>query len=383
MRARLYFGVHPAPPHVYVHVPFCARRCVYCDFSIAVRRVVPVDEFVTAVVSELDLRFRADQPAETQTLYFGGGTPSRLGGEGIARLIYEVRRRMSLAERAEVTVEANPEDVSADVVRRWREAGVNRLSLGAQSFDDGVLAWMHRTHDADAIGRAMETARDEGIDNISLDLIFAVPERAAGSWERDVARALELEPSHISLYGLTIEPHTVLGRRQKRGELTESAEESYEHEFLYAHDALGGAGYEHYEVSNFAREGARSRHNSAYWSGSRYAGLGPSAHEFNGDARRWNLGPYAGWLSAVQSGLDPIEDREELTDENRRAEGVYLGLRTIDGLCVSEEELARIATWAEAGWATIDSRRHVRLTARGWLRLDALAADLTLSRSRY
>lgn len=342
-----------------------------------------MDDFVAAIADELDLRFSADQAAEARTLYFGGGTPSRLGGDGLAHLIDEVQRRLPLAGGAEVTVEANPEDISADVVRAWRIAGVNRLSLGSQSFDDEVLAWMHRTHDADAIGRAVDVARKGGIDNVSLDLIFAVPERPTGSWESDVARALDLEPSHISLYGLTIEPGTVLGRRQKRGELTESPEDAYEHEFLYAHDVLGSAGFEHYEVSNFAREGARSRHNSAYWSGARYAGLGPSAHEFDGDARRWNLTAYTDWLAAIQSGEDPIAGHEQLTTENRQAEEVYLGLRTVDGLSVSEEELARIATWAEAGWATIDSRRYVRLTAQGWLRLDALAADLTLFRSRY
>ena len=356
---------------------------MYCDFSIAVRRAVPVDEFVAAVATELDLRFPAERAAEARTLYLGGGTPSRLGGEGVARLVQEVRQRLPLADSAEITVEANPEDISADVVRAWRIAGVNRVSLGSQSFDDGVLAWMHRTHDAGAIGRAVEIVRRGGIENISLDLIFAVPERPTGSWERDVARALELEPSHVSLYGLTIEPHTVLGRRQKRGELAESPEDAYEREFLHAHDVLGGAGFEHYEVSNFARESARSRHNSAYWSGARYAGLGPSAHEFDGSARRWNRAAYADWLTEIQSGRDPIAGQEELTAENRQAEDVYLGLRTVDGLVVSEAELARIAMWAEAGWATIDSRRYVRLTAHGWLRLDALAADLTLFRSRY
>jgi coproporphyrinogen III oxidase-like Fe-S oxidoreductase len=200
-----------------------------------------------------------------------------------------------------------------------------------------------------------------------------------------VQRALELEPAHVSLYGLTVEPHTVLGRRQKRGELTESAEETYEYEFLHAHDALGAAGFEHYEVSNFARagRGGRSRHNSAYWSGCQYAGLGPSAHEFDSNARRWNLAAYEEWLSTLREGRDPIAGKEELTHENRVAEGVYLGLRTIDGLSVSEEEVARISIWAEAGWATIHAGPRVRLTARGWLRLDALAADLTLFRSRY
>lgn len=371
------------PAHVYVHVPFCARRCVYCDFSIAVRRVVPVDEYVAAVASELDLRFPAGGGVETDTLYLGGGTPSRLGGDGVSQLIDEIRRRVRLTANAEVTLEANPEDVSAEHVRAWRDAGVNRLSLGGQSFDDDLLAWMHRTHDSATIVRAVEIARAEGLENISLDLIFAVPQRAAGSWQRDVARALELEPAHVSLYGLTIEPHTVLGRRRQRGELTDAGEDTYEHEFLHAHDMLGAAGLAHYEVSNFAREGARSRHNSAYWSGCRYAGLGPSAHEFDGESRRWNLAAYSEWRSALETGRDPIGGREELTPENRCDEAVYLGLRTVDGLAVSEEELARISIWAEAGWATIDSDRVVRLTPRGWLRLDALAADLTLFRSRY
>ena len=371
------------PAHVYVHVPFCARRCVYCDFSIAVRRVVPVEEYVATVATELDLRFPAGERVETETVYLGGGTPSRLGGEGVARLIDEVRRRTHVVTDAEVTVEANPEDVSRENVRAWRGAGVNRLSLGGQSFDDDVLAWMHRTHDSATIARAVEIARAEGLDNISLDLIFAVPRRAPGSWEQDVSRALELEPSHVSLYGLTIEPHTVLGRRQKRGELADAGEETYEREFLHAHDALGAAGFEHYEVSNFSRQGARSRHNSAYWTGSRYAGLGPSAHEFDGDSRRWNLAAYSDWMSTVQAGHDPIGGREQLTSENRLDEAVYLGLRTVDGLSVSDEELARIAIWAEAGWATIDAARVIRLTPRGWLRLDALAADLTLFRSRY
>jgi oxygen-independent coproporphyrinogen-3 oxidase len=356
---------------------------VYCDFSIAVRRAVPVDEYVGAVARELDLRFSSGGPGETETLYFGGGTPSRLGAEGIARLVTAVRQRARLTDDAEVTVEANPDDVTAENVRAWRDAGVNRISLGAQSFDDDVLTWMHRTHDAAAIPRAVDIIRRGGIDNISLDLIFAVPQRPAGSWERDLARALELDPSHISLYGLTVEPHTVLGRRKHRGEVAESSEEVYEREFIHAHETLGAAEFEHYEVSNFARRGARSRHNSAYWSGRSYAGLGPSAHEFDGTTRRWNVAPYAEWLTAVEAGRDPIADSEQLTGENRLSEGVYLGLRTVDGLALSEAELAHISRWLEAGWASLDSDRRVRLTAEGWLRLDALAADLTLFRSRY
>lgn len=381
-----YFDVHsPHPRHVYIHVPFCARRCSYCDFSIAVRRTVPVDEYVKAVDRELALRYDDEAgPSWTiDTLYFGGGTPSRLGGAGVARLIDVFRRRIALRGDEEITLETNPEDVTAESVRDWRDAGVNRLSLGSQSFDDAVLKWMHRTHDASAIGRAVDLARGAGIDNLSLDLIFALPERTLRSWETDVTRALELEPSHLSLYGLTIEPHTPLGRWRARGDVVESPEERYEAEFLHAHAALTDAGLEHYEVSNFGRAGKRSRHNSSYWAGVPYAGIGPSAHEFDGQIRRWNVAPYAEWLGRLDADEDPISDQERLTDANRGAERVYLGLRTVDGLLVTARELDHVGSWINAGWANVTDAGRLVLTPNGWLRLDALAADLTVLGSRY
>lgn len=375
------FGVRPR--HVYVHVPFCARRCSYCDFSIAVRRVVPADEFVGALDRELALRFPGDEPWPVDTLYLGGGTPSRLGGEGVARALEAIRRRVQPRDTAEITIEANPEDITRENAALWRAAGVNRLSIGSQSFDDRVLAWMHRTHDASAIARAVDAARAAGIENLSLDLIFSLPENLERDWERDVAQALALEPSHLSLYGLTIEPHTPLGRWQGRGEVVESPDERYESEFLHAHHALTAAGFEHYEVSNFGRPGLRSRHNSSYWSAAPYAGLGPSAHEFDGTNRRWNARAYSDWLSALAAGQDPIEGTEALSEANRVAEQVYLGLRTTDGLAVSGPEIARVAPWIDAGWAILTNDNRLVLTPLGWLRLDALAADLTLVRSYY
>ena len=369
--------------HVYIHVPFCARRCAYCDFSIAVRRVVPVDEYVGALTREMDLRFPNAAAWTVDTLYFGGGTPSRLGGSGVAKMLEQLRQRIALTPDAEVTLETNPEDVDAESVARWRDAGINRLSLGSQSFDDRVLSWMHRSHDTSAIERAVEVVRTAGIDNISLDLIFALPEGVERSWEHDVTRALALEPSHLSLYGLTIEPHTPMGRWKGRGELNESPDDRYESEFLHAHDALTSAGFDHYEVSNFGRDGKRSRHNSAYWTGVPYAGLGPSAHEFDGGTRRWNVGPYAEWVARLSRQTDPIESSEALTESNRIAESVYLGLRTRDGLRVTDAEKERIARWIDAGWATYVEPDRIVLTPLGWLRLDALAADLTLVRSHY
>jgi oxygen-independent coproporphyrinogen-3 oxidase len=376
----------PAPltaPHVYVHVPFCGRRCAYCDFAIAVRREVPVAEYVGALAAELRTRFGEErEPWPVETLYFGGGTPSRLGGEGVARVLELMRRHVALAPDAEVTLEANPEDVTPAAISAWREAGINRLSLGGQSFDDGVLAWMRRGHSGDAIARAVEMARGGGIANFSFDLIFALAPELTRSWEADLERTLALAPPHVSLYGLTVEPATPLARMHERGTASETPEEHYEAEFLAAHDALVAAGYDHYEVSNFARPGAQSRHNSSYWHGAAYVGLGPSAHGYDGATRRWNVGAYAEWVRRTAGGADPLEGSEQLTPANRTAESVYLGLRTQVGLVLTEPELARVAPWVDAGWAVLEGPR-VRLTALGWLRLDALAASLTHTRSRY
>ena len=328
------------PRHVYLHVPFCARRCSYCDFSIAVRRTVPVDEYCRALESELAIRFRDHEPTEVDTIYLGGGTPSLLGGSGVARALSLVRDRFPLAPDAEVTIEANPDDVNESAVAAWVDAGVNRLSIGSQSFDDAALAWMHRTHDGAAIERAVAVARSGGIRNLSLDLIFALPERV------------------------------------------ERAEEGYEAEYLAAHEALTAAGLEHYEVSNYARPGMRSRHNSSYWTGVPYVGLGPAAHEFDGHARRWNARAYAEWRDLLARGSDPLGGREELTEQNRLAESVYLGLRSDAGLQLGQGERDLVAPWEVAQWVTRDADDRMRCTALGWLRLDALAAALTHSRSR-
>ena len=366
---------------MYVHVPFCARRCSYCDFAIAVRRIVPVDEYVSALQRELALRFSRDGAWLVDSLYLGGGTPSRLGGDGVARLMDVLRARVTLSRGAEVTLEANPDDVDAEAARSWRAAGINRLSLGAQSFNDAVLRWMHRTHDARAIWQAVSSARSSGFDDISLDLIFALPEDVSRSWEGDLRATMALEPTHVSLYGLTIEPRTPLGRWEQRGVATAAPEERYADEYLLAHELMTAGGFDHYEVSNFALPGARARHNSAYWRSVPYAGLGPGAHEFDGASRRWNQSAYTGWQRTLASGADPVEGSEYLDEANRAAEAVYLGLRTVDGLRLSEIEIPRVTQWVSAGWAILRDGR-LQLTPSGWLRLDSLAADLTLVRSR-
>lgn len=372
------------PRHLYIHVPFCRRRCAYCDFAIAVRRVVPVDEFLAGVERELALRFAGAEEAWTlDTLYLGGGTPSLLGGDGIARLIEIVRRRTQLSAGAEVTIEANPDDISATDAAAWREAGVNRLSVGAQSFDPAVLAWMHRTHTADRIREAVETIREVGIQNFSLDLIFSLPDHLRRDWARDLDLALSLDPPHISLYGLTVEGGTPLGRWVERGTVAEAPEESYEREYLMADERATAAGLEHYEVSNFGRPGFRSRHNSVYWSGLPWAGIGPSAHEFDGAVRRWNHSAYAEWARRLAAGEDPVAGSETLSGESRELERMYLGLRTSVGLALREGQAREVQPWIDAGWARLDASGVLRLTPSGWLRLDSLASGLTVVRSRY
>ncbi|MEP7085814.1 MAG: radical SAM family heme chaperone HemW [Gemmatimonadota bacterium] len=376
------------PRHLYVHVPFCARRCSYCDFSIAVRREVPVSGYIEGIRRELELRGRAEESVRASvelwpldTLYLGGGTPSRLGGAGIAELLATIRAHASWDDGAEVTLEANPDDVTLESAAVWRAAGINRVSLGAQSFSPPALEWMRRTHDVDQIGEAVSHLRAAGINQLSIDLIFALPDDVPRDWSGDLARALALRPDHLSLYGLTVEPHTPLGHWRERGEITESPEARYERDFLLADATLTAAAFEHYEVSNYALPGARARHNSSYWLHVPYAAIGPSAHRFDGIRRSWNVAPYAEWLRRLREGIDPTEGSEKLTPEEIGAEATYVGLRTTNGLVSSDELLAHTARWLDAGWATIVGDR-IKLTPLGWLRLDALAVDLTHAGSR-
>jgi oxygen-independent coproporphyrinogen-3 oxidase len=366
--------------HIYVHVPFCARRCSYCDFAIAVRREVPSRRFVDAVRREW-LGWQ-DHPVwaesdEVGTVYFGGGTPSRLDAAGIAELLDAIRRERPVSSDAEVTLEANPDDVTPALALAWRDAGVNRVSLGVQSFDPAVLRWMHRTHTAEQVAPALAAVRDAGIDDVSLDLIFGLPAALGRVWERDLSLAFALAPTHLSLYGLTVEPHTPLGRWAERGEVRPVDEDRYAVEFLRADRELAGHGFEHYEVSNAALPGRRARHNSAYWRRAPYIGLGPSAHSGVGRTRRWNLRDWSAYERASGAGESVEGGSEELTAEAVELEEAYLGLRTVEGLAAERLPAEAITAWMHAGWAQITPARRVRLTAEGWLRLDALVAWAT------
>jgi len=391
--------------HLYVHVPFCQRRCSYCDFSIAVRKRIPAREYLDAVLRELALVLDgspgwanpgamprgsssaalpsgaqfSDSAVGLETLYLGGGTPSLLPPDALGTLLTSLRDAFHVTpsrDDVEVTLEANPEDVKPESAAAWRHAGVNRVSLGAQSFDDGVLKWMHRSHDATRIGDAVRALRAAGFDNISLDLIFALPAELRRDWARDLDLACSLLPAHLSLYGLTVEERTPLARWISRGATAAQDDDRYAEEYLLAHSRLAACGYHFYEVSNAERDGHRSRHNSAYWSGRPYLGLGPAAHSFDGRMRRWNLAAWETYRRAVAAGLPAVEAEEILTEEQWELERLYLALRSDAGLPRSACPPDRLTAWRGEGWVEVGGERVV-CTPEGWLRLDALIHDLT------
>src|SRR2546425_1091355 len=402
-------------PHLYLHVPFCVRRCSYCDFSIAVRKRIPAREYVEAVLGEvalLGLTVPGREPGDTEghgpdpgrepgdteghgldpgpepgdtkehgleTLYLGGGTPSLLPPDALATLVTSLLDAFGATpsrDAVEVTAEANPEDVTPAHATVWRRAGVNRVSLGAQSFDDRVLRWMHRSHDAARIGAAVHALRGAGIENVSLDLIFALPAELQRNWERDLELALSLDPDHLSLYGLTVEERTPLARWISRGAVVPPDDDRYAEEYLLAHVRLAASGYHFYEVSNACRDERRSRHNSAYWSGRPYLGLGPAAHSYDGRARRWNVAAWPAYARAVAAGCSPVESAEVLTPGQRELERLYLSLRTDAGVPRARCPPDRLTAWAGVGWVEVTAE-SVRCTPQGWLRLDSLVRDLT------
>ena len=362
--------------HVYLHVPFCARRCSYCDFAIAVRREVPSAAYADAVLREWT-EWQAHEiwtgSPRVESVYFGGGTPSRLEPSTIGRILERIAADRPVATDAEVTLEANPDDVTPGAARIWRASGVNRVSLGAQSFDPGVLGWMHRTHSAQQIGAAVEALREAGIAELSLDLIFGLPESLGRDWSTDLERAVALRPDHLSLYGLTVEDRTPLARWAARGEMSPQNDDRYAAEFLEADRVLGGVGYEHYEVSSYSLPGRRARHNSAYWRRAPFIGVGPSAHSGWGSTRRWNQREWAVYERAVAAGESPVAGTEELDHGAVELEELYLGLRTLEGVPSERLPPDTAAAWIDSGWAT-PSERGFRLTVEGWLRLDALTA---------
>ncbi len=367
--------------HLYVHAPFCPRRCVYCDFAVTTSARPDTGLWLESLAREWaavasEGRFPlADRLA---TLYVGGGTPSHLGPSAMEGLAGTFGKLLLSDPELEWTAEANPESFTPDLARAWRKAGVSRVSLGLQTFHAVALRWMGRMHGPEGGRGAVRVARQAGLTNISVDLIFGLPVHLGRSLKRDLDEALRLDVPHISLYGLTVEAGTPLGRAVSEGRETTVEPALYEEEYLYLCERLVAAGYRHYEVSNFARPASECRHNQAYWSGKPYLGLGSSAHSYRHPLRRWNLRDWEAYSKTARSDELPVEGSEILGEDSARLEWLWLGLRTSRGLYrPSLPEGARnlLSEWVGQGWAEVLSDR-VRLTARGWLLLDRLVVDL-------
>jgi oxygen-independent coproporphyrinogen III oxidase len=371
-----------APPaHLYVHAPFCARRCSYCDFAVHVSAQPPVHAWAEALGGELGLVAAAEGwggPLPLRTLYLGGGTPSLLGVGAMSRLLEALGGHVVLGGLAEFTAEANPESFDAPLARDWLGAGVDRLSLGAQTFHEASLRWMGRLHGADGPGRAVAVARAAGFTNIGLDLIFGLPERLGRDLNADLDGVLALDPEHVSVYGLSVEAETPLGRWVAEGRESVPEQERYRDEFLMVAERLRAEGYHHYEVSNFARPGRESRHNAAYWQGVPYIGLGNGAHSYVPPRRWWNRRDWPEYRTEVAAGRTPRAESETVGPEGARLERLWLGLRTTDGVPQAALHAGRQALaeeWVGRGWATLDAER-LRLTLEGWLLLDRLVVEL-------
>jgi oxygen-independent coproporphyrinogen-3 oxidase len=366
--------------HLYLHVPFCLRRCSYCDFAVHPTRRPAIDAWLAAIDRELALvRLReASDELALSTIYVGGGTPSLLGVGAMQRMRGIIETYGTIASDVEWTAEANPESFTLELATDWLTAGVNRVSIGVQSFHAPALRWMGRLHGADGARIAMSAARHAGFDNINIDLIFGLPERLDRDWRLDLERALALSPDHVSLYGLTAEPAAALGRWVREGRASLPAEESYSGEYLTAARLLTAAGYRHYEVSNFARPGQESRHNRAYWSGAPYVGLGPGAHSYLPPVRWWNVRDWRVYQERLLAGRDPTDGRECLDDAAIDLEHIWLRLRTREGALLPKPTARQdvlLQQWQKAGWAELRENR-VQLTPDGWLLLDQLAVEL-------
>jgi oxygen-independent coproporphyrinogen-3 oxidase len=365
---------------VYVHAPFCTHRCFYCDFAVKVASA-DCNVWLNALRAEARALEREGVfvlDGTLDTLYVGGGTPSLLGAPAMAGLSTLIGKERLGQHDLEWTAEANPESFTGEVASGWRCAGVNRISLGIQSFHAPSLKWMGRLHGADGARAAVRVARAAGFTNLSVDLIFGLPGHLEREWERDLDHALSLEPDHVSLYGLSAEPATPLGRAVAEGSQTLPSEGRYEEEYLLAVDRLEEAGYEAYEVSNFARPGCASRHNSVYWSGEPYVGLGNGAHSYRHPVRRWNTRDWDAYRAGTEGEGLAVDDEEELGVDEVRLERIWLGLRTTRGISLrdlpsSAREL--VAQWEKSALAVAEGN-VVRLTPRGWLLMDRLTVEL-------
>lgn len=381
VRLQEYSATQPEAGSVYVHAPFCARRCFYCDFAVTESSTGEPESWSEALALDLErveLEGHFKLGEELSTLFVGGGTPSILGSRAMAAVVKIIGPGRLGHPKLEWTAEANPESFTEEVAHAWAQAGVNRVSFGTQSFQPSVLAWLRRLHGPEGSRRAVASARAAGIENISLDLMFGLPDAVSRDWGGDLRNVIDLDVPHVSLYGLTVEEGTPLHRAVAEGSVPSPRPERYAREYLEACRTLGGAGYRQYEVGNFARPGAECRHNQVYWNREPYTGLGNGAHSFRHPRRRWNLRSWTDYQRALAAGKDPWEDGEVVTPDKARMERIWLGLRTWRGLWFPDlssrgQEVA--GRWVDEGLARVTKER-LSLTPEGWLLLDHLVLEL-------
>ena len=370
------------PRAAYVHVPFCRHRCGYCNFTLVAGRDDLINSYLKAVEIELASH---QEPHEVTTLFFGGGTPTHLSSDQLKRLFQSVYRWFLPSVDSEISMEANPADITKEKVALLQDWGVTRVSLGAQSFAEDKLALLERDHSAKDVRRALEITR-ERIPQVSLDLIFGVPGETRPVWQRDLESAVALKPDHISTYGLTFEPGTKYYRQLQRGDLASLGEEVEREFYLAAIDQLTAAGFEHYEVSNFAQPERRCRHNQVYWRGQEYFAVGPGAARHIDGVRSTNYRSTTTYLNRVLSGKSPVAEQERLDREARARERLVLGLRMLEGIdCHAFKRATAFDVEALAGEALVKFRQlglltkvadRIRLTRQGLLVSDSLWPDL-------
>lgn len=315
---------------LYIHIPFCAKRCLYCDFfsNTEMNYKTP---YLDALVREMEARKAYLEGEALDTIYFGGGTPSQLSPADFDRLFEAIDRHFDASRCSEITLEANPDDMTADYVAALGRLPFNRISMGVQSFDETDLRFLNRRHTAGQAIRAVELCRKNGIGNLSIDLMYGLPGQTLSGWEANLRQALALDVPHLSAYHLIYEEGTALYRLKEAGKVRPVTEETSLRFFTTLIDTLAKAGYLHYEISNFARPGCFSKHNTAYWTGRKYLGLGPSAHSYNGIEREWNVASLTDYLKGIATGRPALE-KEPLDARTRYNDYILTGLRTMWGI---------------------------------------------------
>lgn len=370
---------------IYIHIPFCKQACRYCDFHFSTNTST-LEQMVKMIGKEASLRSDFFKNKSVETIYFGGGTPSLLAPKWIEFILQVIQEEFDL-DLKEVTLEANPDDLSEENLAQWKSLGFDRLSLGIQSFDEEVLRFYNRAHSAEESYHAIEMARAAGFKKFSMDLIYGFPGPNHLIWERDLQTALEQNPGHLSCYALTVEPKTALGNWTEKGKFSPASEEFVAEQFEIMQLMTEKAGYEQYEISNFSLPDHRAIHNTSYWLGKPYLGLGPGAHSFDGENRGSNPRSNPGYLKHLQAGLLPLEV-EQLSKNEQLNEYLLTGLRTswgIDltwlqehhGINLKNEKQAVLTKMESEGWLLWKDNK-LSLSKSGKLIADSIASALFL-----